>query len=185
MVCHGCWIRIVIPVIHRIGATVGTLSVSPRGIESPTLYWGTLATVDCWDICIGASKGNAVQWQWIIFGLCPYVVTGVDIISPYHTTHGWPIPCHTKPHHTGLDIISQYQIIPHHTTPCLTTPYHTKQYHTGVAIVSPDGCRSVTVSWPTAVALPISHWCRLERKSRRWRGRSYIPLTRLSQFHII
>ena len=120
MVCHGCWIRIVIPVIHRIGATVGTLSVSPRGIESPTLYWGTLATVDCWDICIGASKGNAVQWQWIIFGLCPYVVTGVDIISPYHT----------KTYHTILHTGGPYHVIPNHTIRGWISSHNTKSYHT-------------------------------------------------------
>ena len=38
--------------VHRIGDTVGTLSVSPRGIESPSLYWAS-STVAAIDIGLG------------------------------------------------------------------------------------------------------------------------------------
>ena len=91
----------------------------------------------CSRYCSGTSAslplGSPVQWQWIIFGLCPYVVTGAG-----------------------------YRLsVPNHTTP----------YHTKGGWISPDGCASVTVSRPTAVGLAISHRCRLERKSRRWRGK--------------
>ena len=87
---------------------------------------GTLAIVDCWDICIGASKGNPVQWQWIIFGLCPYVVTGVDIISPYHTIPYYTRVAHTIPYHTIQGSISSHNNISYHTVPYrLTIPYHT------------------------------------------------------------
>ena len=48
----------------------------------------------CSRYCSGTSAslplGSPVQWQWIIFGLCPYVVTGLDIVSAYQT-----ILCHT------------------------------------------------------------------------------------------
>ena len=137
MVCHGCPIRIVIPV-HRIGDTVGTLSVSPRGIESPSLYWAT--TVAAVDIALGHLHRCLWGAQFSGSGL---FLDCVRMLS------------------RGLDIVSAYQ-----TILCHTIPYHTKG-----GWISPDGWSSVTVSRPTAVGLAISHRCRLERKSRRWRGK--------------
>ena len=137
-----CRIRIVIPVhriCHQRHTSVTPVSLSLRGIESPSLHLGTFATVGCARVLPGhlhrCLQGSPVQWQWIIFGLCPYVVTG------------W-ISSHVLYHGGGYRL--------------------TVEYHTTVSL--PDGCTGVTVSRPTAVALPISHRGRLERKSRRKRG---------------
>ena len=110
----------------RTGATV-----SPRGIESPSLY--------CVDIALGHLH-RCLQGA-------RFSGSGLFLDSVRMLSRGW-ISSHVLYHGGGYRL--------------------TVEYHTTVSL--PDGCTGVTVSRPTAVALPISHRGRLERKSRRKRG---------------
>ena len=110
----------------RTGATV-----SPRGIESPSLY--------CVDIALGHLH-RCLQGA-------RFSGSGLFLDSVRMLSRGW-ISSHVLYHGGGYR--------------------PTVEYHTAVSL--PDGCTGVTVSRPTAVALPISHRGRLERKSRRKRG---------------
>ena len=107
------------------------VSVSPRGIESPSLY--------CVDIALGHLH-RCLQGAW-------FSGSGLFLDSVRMLSRGW-ISSHVLYHGGGYRL--------------------TVEYHTVVSL--PDGCTGVTVSRPTAVALPISHRGRLERKSRRKRG---------------